>query len=195
MSNLLRCCSLGFAALCFFGAATAGERVLIDDFSSRNGVAMIGTEWRGFTDRVMGGRSDMQVGYRENGDQAVLHMRGQVRLDNNGGFIQARLPLHPNGSDFDASEFQGIAIRVRGAPGPYYIHLRTRHTWRPWQYYRAVIEVGPEWQDQLIPFSAFEPRAIRRDLDLNSLRTLGIVAYGEVFEAEIEVARIELVGR
>lgn len=174
-------------------AGSEGVNMLIDDFSSRNGTSTIGTEWAGFTDRVMGGRSDMQVGYREHGDQAVLHLRGQVRLDNNGGFIQARLPLSASGGDFDASGYQGIALRVRGATGPYYLHLRTRHTWRPWQYYRAAIEVGPDWQDQFIPFSAFEGRSIQRELDLASLRTLGVVAYGEAFQAEIEVARIELV--
>lgn len=171
----------------------AEERMLIDDFASREGTAAIGTQWRGFTDRVMGGRSDMQVGYREYDSGPVLQMSGQVRLDNNGGFIQARLPFLPDGGDFDASGYRGLAVRVRGEPGPYYIHLRTRHTWRPWQYYRAAVEVGPQWQDQVIPFSAFEGRSIRRDLDLASLRTLGVVAYGEAFEADIEVARIELV--
>jgi len=173
--------------------ALGEERMLIDDFASLNGTASIGTEWRGFTDRVMGGRSDMQVGYRQHDEHGVLHMQGQVRLENNGGFIQARLPLSANGGNFDASGYRGIAVRVRGTPGPYYIHLRTRHTWRPWQYFHAMVEVGPEWQDQIIPFSAFEGRSIRRDLDLASLRTLGVVAYGEAFAAEIEVARIELV--
>lgn len=171
----------------------AEDAMLIDDFASRDGQAAIGSQWRGFTDRVMGGRSDMQIGYREHGDAAVLHLRGQVRLDNNGGFIQARLPLRPDGGDFDASGYGGIAVRVRGAPGPYYLHLRSRHTWRPWQYYRARIEVGPDWHDQVVPLTAFEPQAIRRALDLTALRTLGIVAYGEAFEADIEVARIELV--
>ncbi len=188
---IVACC--GLAGLV---TARVEERMLIDDFARRDGTATIGSQWRGFTDRVMGGRSDMQVGYREldgPGEQAVLHLRGQVRLDNNGGFIQARLPLSANGGDFDATGYRGIAVRVRGAPGPYYLHLRNRSTWRPWQYYGARIEVGPDWRDQIIPFSAFEGRSIRRELDLSSLRTLGVVAYGEAFEADIEVARIELV--
>lgn len=167
--------------------------MLIDDFASRDGRAAIGSQWRGFTDRVMGGRSDMQVGYVDSDQGSVLRMQGQVRLDNNGGFIQARVPLQANGEDFDASDYRGIALRVRGAPGPYYLHLRTGHTWRPWQYYRAAIDLGPEWRDLIIPFSAFEGRSIRRELDVTGLRTLGVVAYGEAFEADIEVAHIELV--
>lgn len=174
-------------------SAAAGDVMLIDDFADGDGRSAIATEWRGFSDRVMGGRSDLQVGYVDGPDGPVLRLAGQVRLDNNGGFIQARLPLSADGGNFDASAFGGIAVRVRGAPGPYYLHLRSRQTWRPWQYYRAAIEVGPEWQDQIIPFSAFEGRSIRRDLDLTALRSLGVVAYGEAFEAEIEVARIELV--
>jgi hypothetical protein len=174
--------------------SASGVSMLIDDFSSSDGTAAIGTQWRGFTDRVMGGRSDMQVGYREHDGQPSLAMRGQVRLENNGGFIQARLPLSADGGDFDASDYSGVAVRVRGATGPYYLHLRTGHTWRPWQYYRAAIDLGPEWREVVIPFSDFEGRSIRRELDLSSLRTLGVVAYGEAFEADIEVARIEFVG-
>ncbi|MFP4334932.1 MAG: CIA30 family protein [Wenzhouxiangella sp.] len=182
---------LGALAITTTGASE--EPMLIDDFASRDGTAAIGTRWRGFTDRVMGGRSDMQAGYVDGPSGPALRLRGQVRLDNNGGFIQTRVPLQAEGGDFDASDYRGIALRVRGAPGPYYLHLRTRHTWRPWQYYRATIDPGPEWRDLVIPFSAFEGRSIQRELDLTALRTLGVVAYGEAFEADIEVARIELV--
>ena len=167
--------------------------MLIDDFSSSDGRAVIGSQWRGFSDRVMGGRSDLQVGYHRDGEQTVLRLRGQVRLDNNGGFIQARLPLRADDAPFDASEYSAIRVRVRAAPGPYYLHLRTRHTARPWQYYRAALDVGPDWRDLTVPFSAFEGRSIRHDLDATTLRSLAVVAYGEAFEADIEVARIELI--
>ncbi len=173
-------------------SADAKSDLLIDDFSSRDGKSALGTEWRGFTDRVMGGLSDMQVGYHADEQEPVLRMTGQVRLDNNGGFIQARVPLSASGR-LDASGFEGFRVRVRGQAGPYYLHLRSRHTWRPWQYYRAPVEIGPEWRDLFVPFSAFEARSVRRGLDITSLESLGIVAYGEAFDAEIEVARIELV--
>lgn len=166
--------------------------LLLDDFQRGDGVSALGTRWEGFTDRVMGGRSDMQVGYRDSDAGPVLAMTGQVRLENRGGFIQARLPLDPEGGSVDASAWQGIRIKVRGTPGPYYLHLRTRQTWQPWQYFRASIEVGPEWREQFIPFEAFEGRATWRSLDTSALKSIGVVAYGEAFEAEIEVARLEL---
>ena len=90
----------------------ADETLLIDDFSDRNGRSALGTEWRGFTDRVMGGRSDMQVGYVDHPDGAALRIHGQVRLENNGGFIQARLPLSADGGNFNASPYSGVAISV-----------------------------------------------------------------------------------
>lgn len=166
--------------------------LLIDDFSRSDGVSTLGTRWEGFTDRVMGGRSEMQLDYRQLESGSVLHMRGQVRLENRGGFIQARLPLDARGGVFDASRWQGIRIKARGRPGAYYIHLRTRQNWMPWQYYRARIEVGEDWQEQLVLFDDFEGVSTRRGLDLGGLKSLAVVAYGEAFEADIEVARIEL---
>jgi hypothetical protein len=140
----------------------------------------------------MGGRSDMQVEYRESDAGRVLAMTGQVRLENRGGFIQARLPLDSGGDHFDASAWQGIRIKARGTPGPYFLHLRTRQTWQPWQYFRAPIEAGPEWHEQFIPFEAFEGRATWRSLDTGALKSIGVVAYGEAFVAAIEMARLEL---
>jgi len=168
------------------------DTLLLDDFQREDGLSTLGTRWEGLTDRVMGGHSDMQIGYRDSDAGPVLFLRGQVRLENRGGFIQARLPLDPAGGSFDASAWQGLRIKVRGAPGPYYLHLRTGQMWLPWQYYRAAIEVGPGWREQFIPFTAFEGRAIGRRVDVSRLKSVGVVAYGEAFEAEIEVARLEL---
>ncbi|MFO8002909.1 CIA30 family protein [Thioalkalivibrio sp.] len=167
------------------------DTLLLDDFQRDDGLSTFGTRWEGLGDRVMGGRSDMQMGYRDSDTGRVLFLRGQVRLDNGGGFIQARLPLDPAGGSFDATAWQGLRIKIRGAPGPHYLHLRTRQNWLPWQHYRAPIEVGPGWQEQFIPFTAFERRATVRGLDVSALKSVGVVAYGEAFEADVEVGRLE----
>ena len=169
------------------------ETRLLDDFSQTDGTSTLGPRWEGFTDRVMGGRSDMEIGYRDGDDGPVLRMRGQVRLENRGGFIQVRLPLDARGGTFDASAWRGVSVRVRGTPGPYYIHLRTSQNWMPWQYYRARIQVADDWQEQFIPFDVFEGASIRRRMDPGALKSLAIVAYGEAFDADIEIARVELV--
>nr|WP_296751476.1 CIA30 family protein [Thioalkalivibrio sp.] len=168
------------------------DTLLLDDFQREEGLSHLGTRWEGLTDRVMGGRSEMQLGQRDSDAGPVLVMSGQVRLENRGGFIQARLPLDAGGGSFDAGAWEGIYIKVRGTPGPYYLHLRTRQNWLPWQHYRAPIEVQSTWQQQFVPFTAFEGRATSRPLDVSALKSLGVVAYGEAFEAEIEVLRLEL---
>lgn len=168
--------------------------MLIDDFSDSEGISALGTRWQGFTDRVMGGLSDIQAGYASQDEQTVLVMRGQVRLENNGGFVQVRLPLEANGGNFDASQFDAIRIRGRAVnSGSYYLHLRTADTRRPWSYYRAALEFGQEWTTLELPLATFQPRSLDAPLDVTHLRSLAVVAYGEAFEAHVQISRIEWV--
>ncbi|MDT8439138.1 MAG: CIA30 family protein [Wenzhouxiangellaceae bacterium] len=174
-------------------SAAWGADLLIDDFGGEPGVSALGTRWQGFTDRVMGGRSDMQAGRVEHPDGPALQMRGEVRLDNNGGFIQLRLPLDAAGKTLDAARFSGVLLTLRGAPGAYFLHLRTPDCRRPWQYYRAALDVTQDWREVFVPFDAFEGVSIRGVPDLARLRSLALVAYGEVFTADLEVRRIAFV--
>jgi len=163
---------------------------LIDDFTTDR--SALGTSWQGFTDRVMGGRSDIQAGYHAVDGQAVLLMKGQVRLDNNGGFIQVRLPLDPRGRELDASAHTGIRLKARAIkPRPYYLHVRTTDTTRPWVYYRAPLRLSPDWQEITVPWASFEGRGLRRPFDPSQLTSVALVAYGEMFEAHLEVMRLE----
>lgn len=176
------------------GVASANDTLLIDDFQSGTGQASFGTNWSGFTDRVMGGLSDLSLGYqRLEDDKLSLRLQGQVRLENNGGFIQARLPLEREEERFDASQWQGVRVKTRGIPGPYYIHLRSRATWLPWQYYTAPLAVTneTEWQVHEISFSSFTGESTRRRLDVSGLKSIAIVAFGEAVAADIEVMHLE----
>lgn len=177
-------------------AMTAAEAqiLLLDDFSGRE--SSYGTSWTGFTDRVMGGLSEMQAALVDTAEHGpALRMSGRVRLENNGGFIQARLPLDRGGEWLDASDYDAVRVLVRGDSGAYYLHVRTPQTRRPWQYFRAELPVDGEWQEQTIPFASFSGQSIRGDVDWSRLGSIALVAYGEAFEAELLVARIELVRR
>lgn len=172
-------------------AVAESKSLLLDDFSDASGRSSFGTSWRGFTDRVMGGISDMQAAIVDTERGRAMRMTGVVRLENNGGFIQARLPLERRGAPLDASGFDAVRVVVRGAPGAYFLHVRTSDTRRPWQYYRAELTVAEEWQQRTIPFDAFEGQSIRGTPDWSRLDSIAVVAYGEAFEARIEVARLE----
>lgn len=171
----------------------ASDPLLLDDFSSGGAEAVIGTRWEAFTDRVMGGRSDMAAGIAPMDGEYVLRMTGAVSLENNGGFIQVRLPL-PDSRQLDAGAYTGVFLEVRGAPGSYYIHLRDDRTRAPWAYYRRRIDVQESWQTVLLPFDTFESAGMLRSLtpNVDRLRSLAIVAAGEEFDADITVRTIGL---
>ncbi len=187
----------GFAAVALaagsFPLHGASDPLLLDDFSSGGAQALIGTRWEAFTDRVMGGRSDMAAGVAPMDGEYVLRMTGAVSLENNGGFIQVRLPL-PDSRRTEAASFTGVFLEVRGAPGSYYIHLRDNRTRAPWAYYRQRIDVRDDWQTVRLPFDAFESAGMLRSLtpNVDRLQSVAIVAAGEAFDADIMVRSIGL---
>ncbi|MFO1158484.1 MAG: CIA30 family protein [Reyranellaceae bacterium] len=67
----------------------------------------------------------------------ALVMRGDVRLENNGGFVQMALDLarpEVSGSGtLDARGWRGLEIDIHGAPHSYSLHVRTADLERPWQ--------------------------------------------------------------
>jgi hypothetical protein len=163
-------------------AATA-ENILIEDFENQPE-----TRWRFVADTVMGGVSSGQVEFiREDGD-IHAHMTGSVSTENNGGFIQIRMDLQappPKGT-------VGLRLVVRGNDQRYFAHLRTSGTVLPWQYYQAGFEVTPEWSEVRLPFEAFKAsgRLLRTVPKAQSLKSVGIVAFGRNHEAVIDVREV-----
>jgi len=182
---------LGLAAALFGSGQDVAAVLLIDDFSSDAGSAL-GTKWQTFTDQVMGGVSTGQASPETLGGKRCLRLRGRVSLENQGGFIQAALPLVRRGGAFDAGAYRGLRLLVRGNGEDYYIHLRTEDTRLPWQYYEAAFRTGPDWTGVEIPFSAFTPENLASALDTRKLTRLAVVAAKKALAADVAVARIEL---
>jgi len=144
------------------------------------------TPWRYLSDRVMGGVSE---GRAEMADGAI-RLTGKVSTANRGGFIQVRAELAappPEGA-------AGIVLEARGNGERYFVHLRTRGTRLPWQYYQAGFETGPDWRTIRLPFAGFAPsggllRPAPRPAEVTSV---GLVAYGRDHRAELEVRRLEI---
>jgi hypothetical protein len=163
--------------------------MIIDDFAA--GQRAPGS-WRPFSDRVMGGVSEAVVTPAVIEGRACLRLTGDVRLENNGGFIQVARELAPAGETFDASGFAAVAITVRGNGETYGCHLRTPHAMRPWQSYRATFRAGPEWREVILPFADFVPHRLDAPLDIRRLRRIGLVAIGRAFAADLALARFAL---
>jgi hypothetical protein len=153
--------SLGALTLILLGGPALADSLMIDDFSSGTGQALVGGSWQGFTDRVMGGLSDIRAGLLQEGGDVLLRMEGVLSLENNGGFIQVRLPLNLPRLGLNLSQYSGIRITYRqNLPGDYAVHLRSSSNPRPWAHHSALIQ-GVESQDGSgfrvaeIPWSAF----------------------------------------
>ena len=149
--------------------------MIIDDFATGDGRSTLGTRWQAFSDRVMGGVSEAAITPAIIDGRRCLRLSGEVRLENNGGFIQMALDLAPAGQPFDASAFRAIALTVRGNDERYGCHLRTSATTRPWMSYRTPFDTGPEWREVVLPFAAFSPHRLEASLQTTDLRRLGLV--------------------
>lgn len=163
---------------------------LIDDLRHPHPRAATGTDWEFLSDRVMGGVSGGGLSRAVVAGRTALRLTGDVRLDNNGGFVQAALDLTPDGVGIDARGLGGIALDVLGADEGYNVHLRTADVTRPWQSYRAVFTAPQRWTRINLPFCDFTPHRLDAPLDLSRLRRIGLVAIGRAFRADLAVAWI-----
>ncbi len=169
--------------------STAG--FTIDDRRSGDLTATVGTDWRVFTDRVMGGVSSARLRPANRRGHPCLHLEGTVRLDNNGGFVQASLDLDARVAEAAAGS-TGILLDVCGDGEIYNVHLRTSDTLRPWQSYRASFTADAQWRTVRLPFADFAPHRIESPLVPARLQRLGIVAIGRAFEPSLWLGRVAL---
>ena len=168
--------------------------LVIDDRQSGNFRTRAGTSWRFVTDQVMGGISNGQLTIDEAAGRPCLRMRGQVRLENRGGFLQAALDFN-GGAGGAFSRYEGILLDVYGNGESYNVHLRTAAARLPWQSYRASFQAPERWQTVYLPFSRFEPYRVSTPLDLSQVRRIGLVAIGRAFSADLCLGRLALYGQ
>lgn len=179
-----------------FGAAAFAtpteDRVFWLDTLSQPGQSELGTQWSAFTDRVMGGVSDVEVEVTTDSVGQGYHLTGDVRTANNGGFVQMALPLSADRSGFNATAYDGVYVKVKGNGEAYAIHLRTSSNRMPWDYYSASFTAGSGAEEIFIPFSAFERAYGGGGLTLDSLTRIAVVGIGRDFRADITVYKLGL---
>ena len=86
-------------------------------------------------------------------NRQCYQMTGNVTTENNGGFIQIRTPINPS---IYANEYECISIKVYGNNKDYALHVRTKLTLAPWQYYSYSFLVKDEWEKIKAPFKDFQ---------------------------------------
>lgn len=187
LRGLIRCgiavALMGLAPLSAMAEDVPSRDALIEDFTMQPE-----TRWRFFTDQVMGGVSTGSVTFAKEGGHAFARMTGSVSTANRGGFIQMRLDLTtppPEGTT-------GVRLMVRGNTQRYFVHLRTKGTLLPWQYYQAGFDVTESWTQVRLPFDAFKASGafLRSIPSPSGLTSVAIVAYGRDYDAQIDVREV-----
>ena len=141
--------------------------------------------WAYLADTVMGGVSQGSAEFAA----GALRLTGKVSTKNNGGFIQVRTRIDPT----ETVGKSGIKIKVKGNGDVYYLHVRNASARLPWQYYTASFKTSEKWNDITISFDKFEKSAtlMPRKLKPESIKTIGIVAFGKDHEADVSIANLE----
>ena len=175
--------SILVVAMSAIAPLTLGETMQADKFE-----ADPEKRWTYISDQVMGGVSQGQLQFEQQGDDLYARMTGQVSTDNNGGFIQFRKKI-ARGTTESAL---GVYLRVRGNAEGYFVHLRTAGTLLPWQYYQASFTPTDDWQVIKLPLADFSRSSswLKSSVKPDSIRSIAVVAFGSDYQAEIDVAEI-----
>lgn len=154
-------------------------------FSFSEDADMTKSNWVFFSDQVMGGKSQGEAKVFQNEDEQFIRLLGNVTTENNGGFIQIRTVVSNVGKDV-----KGVSLKVRGNGERYYVFIRTSGTVLPWQYYKADFSSNADWSEVLLEFKDFDRSSswLSKTIRPESIKSLGIVAFGRDHKAQIDLA-------
>lgn len=149
-------------------------------------------EWEYVPDAVMGGKSRGKISQERVQGHPATRLRGDVSLENNGGFIQMAFDFLRGGEAFDASGYQGIELGLIGNDEDYELRLRTTDLDRPWQSFRSCFAAPRTWTTRRFAFADLEPYRTDATFDAARLRRCGLVAVGRAFQVDLAVSDIAL---
>lgn len=176
------------------GLQKPSRTTLVDDFSPQDSNKKIGAQWEFISDRVLGGTSAGKIEYVAQEGRSCLHLIGAVSASNNGGFIEVRGPLGSQRGNFDAREFSGVKLSVKGNGQPYAVRLRTNDTRLVQQFYETSFPTDGTWQEIELPFARFRSVSVARPLNLRTLKSVALAAAGRGFNADVFLDEISFYG-
>ena len=159
------------------------EQILLDDFKNKPE-----DRWKFIADTVMGGISSGQLSFSVDDNVNYARMVGKVSTENNGGFIQFRRSVI-NGLP---AKTRGLKLSLRGNGQKYFVHIRTKGTFLPWQYYQQSFMANEDWSETAMLLTEFRPSGVllKKTIDPKNIRSIAIVAFGRDHEAKIDVRKV-----
>ncbi|MEO7385738.1 MAG: CIA30 family protein [Gammaproteobacteria bacterium] len=170
----------------------AKDRLVLSTFEGGQEIVLPNARWRGFSDRVMGGRSDANFTTATVAGKQCIRLTGHVTRDGGGGFIQAALDLGSRGGDFDGSAYTGVEFLVFGNDEDYNVHVRTADCGWYDESYRATFRVESRWQPLRIPWTGFTPNGVSVSLNPVRLQRIALLGWMREFTADIALAEAAL---
>jgi hypothetical protein len=163
-----------------------------EDFEIDFGTETGGKNWRVVNDDVMGGRSASEAFLKKES----LYFKGNVSLENNGGFASIRSPYQK----MDLSGFKSVTIRHRGTSRNFALSFDRYTAWyRPNYKYEFV--PNEEWQETTIKLSDFRESRVGRytgntmpEEAQSEIIRMGIILYDKKagpFELEVDYIRFD----
>jgi len=129
------------------------------------------SNWGVVNDSVMGGVSTSGFRQTENG---TLLFKGQLSLENNGGFVSLR--NRPRNLDLD--NVVGFVVRARGDGRAYYLDLRESRQMTAGSFRASFATRDEEWTETYIPTSEFVRQSFGRPYPNTPLRPHRISSLG-----------------
>ena len=165
------------------------EEILVDMFDKPS-------SWRFIGDDVMGGLSTGSISFEKDKIGNTLGcLKGLVSTANNGGFIQMRREID-KADRKKIKDASAIILEASGNNNEYFVHLRTKGMLMPWTYYYAPFVATKDSRELIFPLSKFKRsgRFLGREFPRGAeIKSLGIVAYGKDYEAELCVNKVSFV--
>jgi hypothetical protein len=127
--------------------------------------------WGALDDVVMGGVSESNIRFKD----AIAEFSGNVSIANSGGFASVRTRNFEPA--IDLSNYDGIALRVKGDGNRYKFMLRTEARWDGVAHCHSFDTVAETWITVRIPFTEFIPVLRAKTVRNTPLDTRSVKAF------------------
>lgn len=143
--------------------------------------------WTSVNDGVMGGISK---GGFSRSEQGTLMFKGELSLENNGGFASIRMKP----TELNLSGMEALVVKAKGDGRTYWLELRVANQMAASSYRAYLPTTAGEWKEISVPLADFKLQAFGRELPIKALDPAAVASVGitladkkaGAFELEIE---------